>query len=227
MQGRDNDGDLQDVCRRLRAGDAETFRSLVRRHHGRMLGVARALTGHAATAEDVVQETWLKVIEKLTTLDNPDALISWLYTILANTARRRATREGRIVLFAGTGEATEDGKDKHDMRSYPALEDSFTARGFWRVRVMQWDNIDPERIVAGRQLWVHVRAAIDDLPEGQRVVILLRDVEGLASADICRLLEISEGNLRVLLHRARTRLRCFLDDLLAGESAKKTKKTSR
>jgi len=214
MQDHSDHGAPEDICRQLRAGDAEAFRCLVRRHHGRMLGVARALTGNAATAEEVVQETWLKAIEGLAALERPAALISWLYAILANTARRRAARDSRTVLFAGSGESGESGDGAHDADMPPVDADSFTARGFWRVRVMQWDDLDPERIVAGREIWAHVRTAIDDLPGPQRAVILLRDVEGLEPAEICRILEISEGNLRVLLHRARGRLRRVLDDLM-------------
>lgn len=195
------------LVRRLRAGDEAAFRDLVRRHHGTMIGVALGFVRNRATAEEAVQETWSAVVAGLDGLSTPGALIAWIYTILANIARRRARRERRQPLLDDL--AADDG---------PAVDpERFTRRGFWREDVAAWDPLDPERILAGRELWRHIRAAIETLPPGQRAVVLLRDVEGLDPADVCRILDISEANRRVLLHRARARLRHRLAELL-GEA---------
>lgn len=188
---------------RLRAGDEAAFRDLVRRHHGAMISVALGFVRNRATAEEVVQETWRAVVAGLEGLSAPGALTGWIYTILANIARRRARREQRQPLLDDL--AADDG---------PAVDpERFTRRGFWREDVAAWDPLDPERILAGRELWRHLRAAVETLPPGQRAVVLLRDVEGLEPADVCRILGISDANRRVLLHRARARLRQVLEEL--------------
>lgn len=194
------------LVRRLRAGDEAAFRDLVRRHHGAMISVALGFVRNRASAEEIVQETWSAVVSGLGRLESPSALRTWIYTILANIARRRAKRDRRQPLLddlaAGDAPAVESGR--------------FTGRGFWREGVELWDELDPERILAGRDLWRHLRATVETLPAGQRAVVLLRDIEGLKPDEICRILGISEANRRVLLHRARATLRRRLEELAGG-----------
>lgn len=198
----------EDFVRLLCEGDEQAFCEMVRRHQGRLLGLASTFVGNGATAEEVVQETWLAVIEGIGRLDQSSSLKSWIYTILANKARRRAARDHRVSLFPGMPIEDENASAVDPNR--------FTRHGFWRKAVALWDMIDPERIVAGRQLWNHVRQAIEDLPPRQRAVVLLRDVEGRNAAETCEMLNITEIHQRVLLHRARTRLRQAVDNLLAS-----------
>lgn len=198
--------DDQDFVRRLCLGEEPAFRELIRRYHANLLGLAQTFVGNRATAEEVVQDTWLSVVEGLSTLDRPSSLKSWIYTILANKARRRAVRDKRMSLFSDISPGDD---------AAAAVEPGrFTRRGFWRTRVVLWDELDPERIVAGRQLWTHVREAVDGLPSRQKAVILLRDVEGLDGAEVCDILRITDAHQRVLLHRGRATLRQTVENLL-------------
>lgn len=200
----------EELYRRLQAGEEAAFRELLRLYHARLAGLARSFLDDAAAVEEVVQETWLAAIEGLGVLREPAALRPWLFGIVANKARRRASRDRRMTALSDlSGETAE---------SEPAVDpDSFTKRGFWAARVPLWDELDPERIVAGRQLWELVREAIEELPPAQRAVILLRDMEGLEPVQVCDILDIGEGHRRVLLYRARARLRRRIEALL-GES---------
>jgi len=141
------------------------------------------------------------------------SVVTWIFSIVLNRARTRATREGRLVglpaLLAGTepgGRAVEVSEFKPD--------------GHWREVPRLWDEISPERIVSGRQLWDHVMEAIDRLPAGQRAVIILRDMEGCEAEEACTLLGISAEKQRVLLHRARGRIRQIVDALTGAESTR-------
>ncbi|MDT8399223.1 MAG: RNA polymerase sigma factor [Pseudomonadales bacterium] len=185
--------------------DENAFRALVQCHHARMINTAMAFVANRATAEEVVQETWLAVIEGLPDLENRESLIPWLYRILSNKAQRRGQRDKRMTTFTDLTEAeTEDSPEPG----------SFTRFGFWKDTVPLWDELDPERIFAGQQLWRHLQRAIANLPTLQRAVIALTCVEELDVQDICQLLAITEGNRRVLLHRARSELRRHLDRIL-------------
>jgi RNA polymerase sigma-70 factor (ECF subfamily) len=126
-----------------------------------------------------------------------------------NRARTRATREGRLVGLPALMEGTPPGG-----RAVDASE--FKPDGHWIDAPRLWDEIDPERIVAGRQLWDHVMEAIDRLPSGQRAVIILRDIEGCEAEEACTLLGISAENQRVLLHRARGRIRQTIDTVIGS-----------
>ncbi|RYE63306.1 MAG: sigma-70 family RNA polymerase sigma factor, partial [Rhizobiaceae bacterium] len=130
------------------------------------------------------------------------SLASWIYTILINKARSRARREGRTVSFDDFG---VDG----------TLNDAFDGRGHWRTMPALWENLTPERHVEGRSVLQHVEAVIETLPQAQRAVLILRGQQELDPAEVCTLLDISEGNMRVLLHRARLTVRNALDRLNA------------
>ncbi len=184
---------------RLRAGDQAAFRQLVRARHGRLLRLAGAFCRNRASAEEVVQETWLAVITGLHGFSGEAPLAAWINGILVNKAKTRAVRDGRMVNFSDL--AREEGEGD-------AFEpERFAADGHWASPVRPWDALTPEREAGDRELLAGVGEALEQLPPAQRAVVLLRDVEGLESPAICQALGISEANLRVLLHRARIKLR--------------------
>lgn len=194
-----------DMLARLRAGDESAFRQLVRDLNGAMLSLARTFVKTRPTAEEVVQDTWVAVISGLSSFEGRSSLKTWIFGILANKARTRGVRDGRTLSFSDLGRDAE-----------PAVDaDRFKPNSEWADPPAPWCEITPERIVAGRQILEHVRAMLDTLPEAQRSVILLRDVEGLDAEEACTILNVSEANQRVLLHRGRARLRQGLETLLA------------
>lgn len=188
---------------RLRGRDPAAWREVVRRHHATLVALAAGIVGNAATAEEVAQEAWTAAVGAIDGFRGTARLSTWLAAIAVNVARTRARREARTVLVASFD---DDGDD---------LDARFGPDGHWRLPPPDLDGLDPERILAGRQLWDHVSAAIGRLPAMQRAVLLLCDVEEVEAAEVCRLLEITPQNQRVLLHRARTRLRGEVERVLA------------
>lgn len=183
----DADADLVD---RLRAGDESAFAALVRRYQPRMLRLAEATVGNRAVAEEVVQDTWLAVVRGVERFEGRSSLKTWLFHILLNRARSAGGRERR----AGTV-----GVD----------EDRFTWYGGWADPPEPWSERAEERVTA-EKLAHRVHELLRELPPAQRQVVLLRDVEGLSAHEVAALCDISDGNLRVLLHRGRTQLRRLL-----------------
>jgi RNA polymerase sigma-70 factor (ECF subfamily) len=199
----------------LRDGEPEAYRALIRRFHGSMVGVAASIIGSRAQAEEVVQDSWLAVYTHIAKFEGRSSLSTWLFTIVLNRARTRATSESRTVGLPGLTDGAGPG------RTDPAT--AFKPDGHWVEIPRLWDVIDPERIVAGRQIFEHVQAEIERLPAGQRAVLWLRDIEGQEADATCELLGISSENQRVLLHRARARIRARIDRLVgkpAGIPAK-------
>lgn len=197
---------------RLRQGDAAAYRTLIRRFHASLTGVAAAIIGSHAQAEEVVQDAWLAVFSGIDRFEGRSSLTTWLFSIVLNRARTRISREARTVALPDLMDGTPPGE-----RAVPLS--AFKPDGHWQELPRLWDDISPERIVGGRQLWDHVAAAIERLPAGQRAVILLRDTEGRDAAETCTLLGLTPENQRVLLHRARSRIRQTIDTLLAGHPA--------
>jgi RNA polymerase sigma-70 factor (ECF subfamily) len=201
---RQTEFDQPEFLSRLRQGDEHAYRSLIRRFHGSLTGIAASIIGSRAQAEEVVQDAWLAVFAGVGGFEGRSSLITWIFSIVLNRARTRASREGRLVGLPALLEGTEAGG-----RAVDAAE--FKPDGHWREAPLLWDELSPERIVGGRQLWDHVLEAIERLPAGQRAVIILRDMEGCDAEDACALLGISAENQRVLLHRARGRVRQAID----------------
>jgi RNA polymerase sigma-70 factor (ECF subfamily) len=201
-----SDGDL---LRRLRTGDRAAFTSLVVRHGGALLRLALTFLRSRPAAEEVVQDTWLAALEQLDRFEGRAALRTWLFHIVANKARTRLAREGRSVPFSALG-APEDGAG-------PAVDpERFDARGTWKAPPEAWSEENPERLAQGVETRAALEQAIAALPDGQRAVITLRDVEGLEAEEICNLLGITVSNQRVLLHRARSKVRLALEEHMAG-----------
>ncbi len=198
--------DDPEFLERLRKGDQGAYRILIRRFHGSLVGVASSIIGSRAQAEEVVQDTWLAVFSGIGRFEGRSSLTTWLFSIVLNRARTRISREGRTVGLPAILDGGPPGERAVDAAA-------FKPDGHWIEAPRLWDEISPERIVAGRQLWEHVQEAIEKLPSGQRAVIILRDMEGRESDEICELLSISPENQRVLLHRARARIRKTVDAL--------------
>jgi len=201
---RQTEFDEPEFLARLRRGDEQAYRSLIRRLHGSLIGLATSIIGSRAQAEEVVQDAWLAVFSGIDAFEGRSSLVTWVFSIVLNRARTRATREGRLVGLPALMEGTPPGG-----RAVDASE--FKPDGHWIEAPRLWDEISPERIVGGRQLWDHVLEAIERLPAGQRAVIILRDMEGCDAEEACTLLGITAENQRVLLHRARGRIRQAID----------------
>jgi RNA polymerase sigma-70 factor (ECF subfamily) len=195
----------------LRAGDEQAFMALVTAWSPQLLRVARMYVSSQAVAEDVVQETWLAVLSGLDRFEGRSSLRTWVFRILTNRARTRGAREARSVPFSAL--ADEDGKPAVDPSRFLRAGDRW--EGGWASPPQDWDALPEQRLLSEETLAV-VRAAIDELPPAQRAVITLRDLDGFDAPEVCELLDLSEGNQRVLLHRARSRVRRALEAYLDG-----------
>jgi RNA polymerase sigma-70 factor, ECF subfamily len=193
---------------RLRAGDEDAFRQLVGRYHGALKGFARTLGAGDAGAEEVVQEAWLVALESLDRFEERSSIKAWLFGIVKNKARRRAERDRRTVPFSAVPTSEEGEGPVVDPARFQSGDGCWP--GHWNVAPRPWH--DPERRLASLEARAQLREAIAELPERQRVVVALRDVEGLDPEEVCELLEISEGNQRVLLHRGRAAIRDRLEE---------------
>jgi RNA polymerase sigma-70 factor (ECF subfamily) len=186
---------------RLRDGDEQAFTDLVGRYHSSMLRLALSFVSSQAVAEEVVQDTWLAVLRGLGRFEERSSLRTWLFTILVNRARSTGVREARTVPVADAGPVVDASR--------------FGPNGAWAVPPEHWVEEAENRIDAVKLSGL-LRGGLDGLPVRQRDVVLLRDVEGMSSAEVCQALAISEGNQRVLLHRGRSKLRQVLESELGG-----------
>ncbi len=194
---------------RLRAGDAEAFGMLVDRWTPSMLRVARMHVATQAVAEEVVQDTWLGVLGGLDRFEGRSSLRTWVFRILMNQAKTRGVREKRTVPFASLADA-ETGEEFSAVDASRFRPDGERAAGHWASPPPRWDE-QPEERLESRETIAAIRKAIDALPPAQRTVITLRDVEGWEAAEVSGALGITDGNQRVLLHRARSRVRQALE----------------
>jgi RNA polymerase sigma-70 factor (ECF subfamily) len=186
---------------RLRSGDERAFGDLVDRLNCRLVAFAGTFTSSPALAEDIVQETWLAVIHGLRRFEGRSSLTTWIYGILIRRARSIAAREEHRSMLPLTDDRDEwqPGLGRH---------------GLWDERPRSWGLQDPAQLFQTREVIELLRGALMALPESQRRVIILRDLEDVSAADACNILEITEANQRVLLHRARARMRRALDEYL-------------
>ena len=196
----DDQFDTPEFLARLRGGDESAYRRLVRRYHASLIGLAQGVIGSRAQAEEVVQDSWVAVFRSIDRFEGRASLAGWLFTIVRNRARTRISSEGRMVGLPGQG---------GDERAVGLK--NFTPNGHWTELPALWDVLDPERVIGGRQLWEIVHETIQALPDAQKACIVMRDIEGQSSEDVCALLSVSAENQRVLLHRARGRVRAAID----------------
>ena len=190
---------------RLRAGDEQTFVALVERYNGSMLRLAGSFVPSRAVAEEVVQDTWLAVLRGLPAFQGRASLRTWMFTILVNRARTTGSREQRTIPVADAGPVVDASR--------------FGPDGAWSAPPEHWIEEAEDRIEA-EKLGGLLKAAIDGLPGRQREDVLLRDVEGMSSAEVCDVLSISEANQRVLLHRGRGKLRQVLETELGSRGSR-------
>ena len=193
----------------LRRGDADAFATLVDRHSPAMIRVAMAYVPSRAAAEEAVQETWIAVMRGIDAFEGRSSLKTWIFRILTNVAMRAGARERRSVPFAALAAAENTGEPSVDPdRFLPADHALFP--GHWAIMPTSWPTPE-EGLLAGETREV-IAGAIAKLPAAQRTVIALRDVEGWSSEEVREALEISAGNQRILLHRARNRVRTAIED---------------
>lgn len=186
----------------LRAGDERVFRELVQMYQAMLLRVAQMYVSSRSVAEEVVQETWLAVLNGIDRFEGRSSLKTWIFRILANRAKTRAQREARTVPFSSLGD------------SEPTVEPDRFDQGHWAALPADWPE---DRLLADETLRL-IDGAIERLPSAQRAVITLRDVEGWSAEEVRNALELSETNQRVLLHRARSKVRGALEEYLSEDA---------
>jgi RNA polymerase sigma-70 factor (ECF subfamily) len=204
----------EEVVAALRRGDERTFRDLFARNYPVMKRVARGYVASDAVAEEIVQETWLAIVTGLDRFEGRSALGTWMFSILINQAKSHGARESRALpissIASGEGEepAVDADRFQKDDEAWP---------GHWATPPRPWQK--PERRLLSLETREHLKEALAQLPDRQRVIIGLRDVEGLCAEEVCELLALSQENQRVLLHRGRSRLRAALEPYIDAVDA--------
>jgi RNA polymerase sigma-70 factor (ECF subfamily) len=197
------------LLEQLRSGDEDAFALLLDGWSGGMLRLARSFVSTEESAAEVVQETWLAVIEGIDRFEGRSSLKTWVYRILTNTAKRRGVREYKVVPMS----SVDDSGPTVDPSRFRPATDPF--HGHWWDFPPAWPT--PEQGLLTAEVREHLTAALAELPERQRVVVVLRDIEGCPYDEVCELLGITPGNQRVLLHRARAFLRGKLEEFYLRE----------
>jgi len=190
---------------RMRAGEGDAFDTLVRRYHGRLVRLARMFVSTDASAEEVVQDTWLAGLDQLDAFEERASLLTWISRILVNRAKTRGVREARTLPFSAMADV--------DAETQESVVDPerFNEKGKWSAPPARWEDETPERLVGNQEAMALLDDELRQLPERQRVVVVLRDTLGWTAEEVCNVLELNETNQRVLLHRARSRLRARLE----------------
>lgn len=195
----------------LRAGDEAAFVALMERYGASLLRIARLYVRDQQAAEDVVQETWLGVFQGIDRFEGRSTLKTWLFTILANRAKRRGERDGRVTPFSAIATWAEEDEPASDRFFPPGHADA----GHWLSLPRDWSVLPEERFAAAETRAV-IDGAIAALPPNQRAVITMRDIEGMPSDAVRNALGLSETNQRVLLHRARGKVRRALEEYIGA-----------
>ena len=202
----------------LRQGEESAFATLVERYHGRLLRLAQTFVSNQAVAEEVVQETWIAVLDGIHRFEGRSSLKTWIFQILQNLAKTKGKREHRYVSFFDVGSSTDPeengGIEPERVRTSSHLTSHQTISPTTR------DENTPERLLVAKESLAQIEQAIKALPSNQRQVIVLRDIEGVDSEEVCQILNITSTNQRVLLHRARSKVRRALSPYLQGFSSK-------
>ncbi|MDQ1506942.1 MAG: hypothetical protein QOD57_4669 [Actinomycetota bacterium] len=193
----------------LRRGDEKAFAALIDRYHSSLLRLAMSYVATKEAAEDVVQETWMGVLSGIDRFEARSSLKTWIFRILVNRAKTKGIRERRSVPFSAL-----EGDDGNAASVDPSrFQEGTRQAGAWSAPPASWEGIPEDRLLSGE-----TRAVVDDaianLPDMQRAVITLRDVRGFTSQEACEVLGLTEANQRVLLHRARSKVRARLEDYL-------------
>ena len=193
--------DDEELLRRFLGGDRDAFRTLVQRYQTVLIQIARYYVNSTATAEDVAQDTWIAVLKGAERFEGRASFKTWLFRIVANRARSTGTREKRQIPVDPTD---------------PVAGDRFNVEGMWKEAPTSFADLLADA-QANAELAHAVRSAIADLPELQRSVVTLRDVEGLSTSEVASLLDLSEANARVVLHRGRAHIRETVERVAKGD----------
>lgn len=196
----------------LRQGDETAFEFLIDTYYGSLLRLAMAYVPSRAVAEEVVQETWQGVLESLPRFEGRSSLKTWMFRILTNRAKTRGKRESRYESL-DSGDGSREGDDD-SWREPERFQPSGALAGHWLTLPSMWDEETPERLLLSKESRTLIEQAIDALPPVQRQVITLRDIDGIDSREVCNILDVTETNQRVLLHRARSRVRKTIEQKL-------------
>jgi len=197
---------------RMREGDEAAFTELVDSLHTKLVRFARGFVHDEATAQDVVQEAWLGALNGLATFEGRSSLSSWIFSITANKAKTRAVRDARTTPFTALA-AQEASGSEYAVSPDRFLDASAEWPGHWARQPAAWGDRPEERLLQS-EIAAELFRIIDGLPPAQRAVLLLRDVEGYDAGAVCNILDLSETNVRVLLHRARSKVRGALETYL-------------
>jgi len=188
---------------RLLNGEQSAYKYIVEKYQNTLMQVSRSIVG-MSVADEVVQEAWIAAFRALPKFEQRSSLKTWLIRIVSNCAKTRLRQENRSINFSDIGGDNDELLDP----SY------FNKRGHWQKDVYFWDLATPEALLSNDQLKSCIDGAIADLPLNQRSVLTLRDMQSLDMQEICKILDISESNARVLLHRARNFVRESIDNFL-------------
>jgi RNA polymerase sigma-70 factor (ECF subfamily) len=201
----------ENIVAALRAGDERTFRDLYERSYPMMKRVARGYVSSDAVAEEIVQDTWMAILTGIERFEGRSAVATWMFSILTNQAKTHSARERRALPFSSVaaGDAAEPAVDPDRFQ-----KDDEAWPGHWATPPRPWQK--PERRLLSLEARGQLKDALAQLPERQRLIVVLRDVEGLSAGEVCDLLGLSQENQRVLLHRGRSRVRAFLEEYLDG-----------
>lgn len=198
----------------LRRRDESFFLDLVQRYHLSLVRLAQTFVPSQAIAEEVAQETWVGVLQGIDRFEERSSLKTWIFQILVNRAKTRGQREARSISFSAM--------DLEPDTCGPSVDPSrFAGPGseypdHWLVAPQPW-NLTPEQVLLSQECKGHIEQAIAGLPPIQREVITMRDVQGWSSEEVCNILGVSESNCRVLLHRARSRVRRAMEEYLGAD----------
>lgn len=197
----------------LRRRDEQAFAALVDRYHGQLVRLARLFVANQAVAEEVAQETWIGVLQGIDRFEGRSSFRTWLFRILTNQAKRRGQREARSLPFAAFSVPADADEFEAAVEPGRFLPTGDAWAGHWVSYPQDWRETPEDRLLSHETRAV-VQQAIAALPPNQRLVITLRDVEGFTAAEVCNALAISETYQRVLLHRARSKVRGQLEQYL-------------
>jgi len=195
----------------LKVGDEGAFDRLVNQHHGALIRMAMGYVADREVAEEVVQDTWMAVIESLDRFEGRSSLRTWIFGIMIHKAKDRGVREKRHTTFSAFETYEGDNEEAVDPSRF---QQSGEWAGHWAFPPQPWDDQTPEKLMASQQAVGAMNKAIEALPATLRDVLVLRDIEGVEAKEACEILKITETNLYVRLHRARERVRVAVEKAL-------------
>ncbi|WP_280338920.1 RNA polymerase sigma factor [Nocardia neocaledoniensis] len=219
MDGRSALPSDDELVRRLRGGDESAFALVLTAWSGSMLRLARSFVSTPASAEEVVQDTWLAVVRGIDGFEGRSSVKTWVFRILVNTAKKRGIREHRTIPFGSL--LPEDSGPTVDPRRFRPAHDPYP--GHWRPGEQPQRWSEPEDSAERGEIGAVIALAMAELPARGRVVLTLRDAEGCTAEEVCELLGISAGNQRVILHRARAAVRARLEEYYRDAGERRTR----